>query len=414
MATIDYCAQPNLLPIDDAIVQMLAQLNAPSNHEQCNLLDALDRVIAEDIYAPINVPAYDNSAMDGYALNWDTSTSTNKFTIVGQCLAGQFVDTPLQAGEALRIMTGAPLPPCATAVVMQENTQVTNNQLDVFKPPKANENIRRAGEDIAQGTLILKKGHKLKALDIALLASIGIHQCKVYSRLKVAIFSTGDELTPPGQPLAPGHIYDSNRYGLISLLKRWPVDIIDLGLISDSPEEIEAVFEAAANTADVIISSGGVSVGDADFTKSILEKLGQIHFWKIAMKPGKPFAFGRLGKAHFFGLPGNPVSAVVTFHQLVMPALHKLTGQEIDYLNDKLVSAKTLDPLKKQKGRQDFQRGIYEITPEGLVVKSAGLQSSGVLSALTKANCYIVLPIDQGNLAAGEQVNILPFDQALN
>ena len=272
--------------------------------------------------------------------------------------------------------------------------------------------MRRAGEDIANGAEVFAVGHKLRPADIGLMASIGIANVKVTRQLKVAIFSSGDELVPPGQSLPDGHIYDSNRYVMAAMLQRLGVQVIDLGLLPDDPAAIEQAFKQAMTQADVLITSAGVSVGEADYTRKILHKLGQINFWQVAIKPGKPFAFGKLNNCWFFGLPGNPVAAVVTLEQLVQPVLRKLSGENV-VGEVKLLSAECEVPLKKQPGRMDYQRGWYWQSETGLKVKTLGAQSSGMLSSIANANCYIVLQCDSASLPAGEIVSILPFSNLL-
>jgi molybdopterin molybdotransferase len=305
-------------------------------------------------------------------------------------------------------MTGALVPVGADTVVMQENVQRTGDQITLTQMPEAGENIRRAGEDISLGSQVLAAGQRLSALDIGLLASLGIAQVTVVRRLRVAILTTGDELLPAGAAPEQGKIYDSNRPLLAALLTRMPIDLIDLGIIADDLPALRSAFTTAMQWADVVISTGGVSVGDADYTKDVLAELGEIDFWKIAMKPGKPFAFGRLGQGWFFGLPGNPVSTAVTYHQLVVPGLRYLAGEALT--SQQTLSAIAGHALKKQPGRTDFQRGILSNLNGVNTVVSAGLQSSGVLSAMAKANCYIRLEAEQDSVHAGGLVNVIPFD----
>jgi molybdopterin molybdotransferase len=388
------------------------------------LAAALDHVLAESIYSSINVPGHDNSAMDGYAFCYaDTATNT-PLRLIGHSLAGHPFKGDLNTGECVRIMTGAVVPVGADTVVMQENVNATGDSIYINKLPTLGDNIRRAGEDIAINSLVFEKGKRITPVDIGLLASLGVAELTVFKRIKVAVFSTGDELKPltqtlqAGDNLQVGEVYDSNRPTLIALLSRLAVDVIDLGCIADDPEKITAAFESAIAQADVVISSGGVSVGDADYTKDVLEKLGKINFWKVAMKPGKPFAFGVLNKKNapdnkgwFFGLPGNPVSSVVTYHQLVVPALRYLAGEIFE--SAPVLSIATQSPLKKQPGRADYQRGKL-ITEDGEnKVTTTGNQSSGVLSSLAQANCYLVLEQERGAIAAGEKVNVVLFDKFL-
>lgn len=404
---MDHCAQPGLLPIEEALVRICNQLTPVQETETMVLHAALDRVLAAPIAAPINVPAGDNSAMDGYALCAQDCTAT--LSVIGQSLAGHPFSGEIGSKQAIRIMTGALVPAGADTVVMQENVQRTGELITITQIPEKGEHIRRAGEDIALGHQVMAAGQRLSALDIGLLASLGIAQVTVRRGLRVAILTTGDELLPAGATPATGKIYDSNRPLLSALLTRIPVDLIDLGIIPDDLTALRSAFTTAMHWADVVISTGGVSVGDADYTKEVLAELGEIDFWKIAMKPGKPFAFGRLGQGWFFGLPGNPVSTAVTYHQLVVPGLRHLAGEVIS--PQQRLDAITGHALKKQPGRTDFQRGILTNNNGVNTVISAGLQNSGVLSAMATANCYIYLPAEQGAVAEGERVSVIPFDQ---
>jgi len=403
---LDYCAQPGLLPIEEALARIYRQLQPVAETEAIPLAQALDRVLAEPIAAPINVPGGDNSAMDGYALRLQDCSAA--LTVIGQSLAGHPFAAELGAGQALRIMTGALVPAGADTVVMQENVQRNGDQITLTQMPELGENIRRAGEDIKVGSEVIAAGKRLGALDIGLLASLGLSQVIVVRPLRVAILTTGDELLGPGAAPEAGKIYDSNRPLLAALLTRLPVEIMDLGVITDDLSALRNTFNSAMQWADVVISTGGVSVGDADYTKNVLAELGAIDFWKIAMKPGKPFAFGRLGKGWFFGLPGNPVSTAVTYHQLVVPGLRYLAGETITAQAS--LTAVAGQALKKQPGRTDFQRGILSNNNGINTVVSAGAQSSGVLSAMAHANCYIRLEAERGSVAAGELVNVIVFD----
>jgi len=414
---MDYCSQPGLLPVDQAISLMRNAITPVSETETLPLSDALDRILAVSIYSSINVPGHDNSAMDGYALRHKDVNSETQLELVGQALAGHPFAGEMQSGQCVRIMTGAIVPAGADTVVMQENTSASEKFVRINKAPEAGENIRRAGEDIATGTLVFAQGKRIGPVDIGLLASLGVANVCVFRRVKVAVLSTGDELKPLGQPLQPGDIYDSNRPALIALLSRLNVEVIDIGCVADDPEKISAAFASAIARADVVISSGGVSVGDADYTKDVLETLGTINFWKVAMKPGKPFAFGSLHKSPstpgswFFGLPGNPVSTVVTYHQLVVPALRYLAGETQQ--DPIILSVSAQDNLKKQPGRADYQRGYLRLQDTGNHVVTTGNQSSGVLSSVAQANCYILLEQERGSVNPGEKVNVILFDRFL-
>jgi molybdopterin molybdotransferase len=410
---MDVCVQPGLVPVHEAIVHMLGELAPVAATEIISLHESLDRVLAERVVAPINVPGADNSAMDGYALR--QQDCNDALTLIGESFAGHPFTGELRAGQAVRIMTGALVPVGADTVVMQENVTRQEHQIRIHQVPELGENIRRAGEDIAQNTQVLAQGQRVTALDIGLLASLGIAQVSVVQRVKIALLTTGDELLAPGTSYQAGKIYDSNRPLLQALLARMPVEVLDLGIVPDNPAALRAEFMRAREFADLVISTGGVSVGDADYTKDILAELGEINFWKIAMKPGKPFAFGVLGKnaraqhCWFCGLPGNPVSTAVTYHQLVVPALRFLAGETPG--DAPVITAIAAHPLKKQPGRMDFQRGIFSGANGVNSVASAGMQSSGVLSSMSKANCYIRLPAERGHVAAGETVDVILFDQ---
>ena len=406
----------SMLSAEQAILQMLGEVAPLTQSVSVPLSDALDRVLAQPVVSGINVPGYDNAAMDGYALRAAEVSPNQPLTVAGVALAGHAFTDKVPAGSCVRITTGAVMPAGLDTVVMQEQVELTQTdlqqQLVCQLVPSPGEHVRRAGEDIAKGAEVFAGGHKLRPADIGLLASLGIANVKVWRQLKVAIFSSGDELVPPGQSLPDGHIYDSNRYVIAAMLQRLGVEVIDLGLLPDDPKAIEQAFAQAMTQADVLITSAGVSVGEADYTRQILHKLGQINFWQVAIKPGKPFAFGKLNNCWFFGLPGNPVAAVVTLEQLVQPVLRKLSGETVT-ADVKLLCAECEVPLKKQPGRMDFQRGWYWQGEHGLKVKTLGSQSSGMLSSIANANCYIVLARDSASLPAGETVPILPFSNLL-
>lgn len=401
------CDEPQLLAVQDALARMQQAVSQVAGTETVSLTGLLDRVAAEPIHAGFNVPGYDNSAMDGYAVR--AADSDAPLALVGQSLAGHPFAGQLQPGQCVRITTGAAIPAGADAVVMQENTRREGDRVRLLQAPRAGENIRRAGEDIAQGQEVFAAGHRFGPVDIALLASLGRDRVTVRRRLKVAVISTGDELTPPGQPLREGQIYDSNRYGICAVLQRLNAEVLDLGLVPDRPDAIAQVFARAAGEADAVICSGGVSVGDADYVKDILAQLGEIGFWKLAIKPGKPFAFGRLGQAVFFGLPGNPVSAVVTLHQLALPVLRTMAGEAHSAPLE--LCAKAASSYKKRPGRQDFQRARLSCQAGENLVSSNGAQGSGVLTSFLGANAYAVLEAGRGRVESGERVTVVPFDR---
>jgi molybdopterin molybdotransferase len=305
-------------------------------------------------------------------------------------------------------MTGAKMPVGADTVIMQEQVTREDDAITVVSDHACGENVRLPGDDIKQGSVVLAAGKRLTPADLGVVASLGIGELNVFRPLKVAFFSTGDELRPVGEPLSEGQIYDSNRYTLHGMLKRVGVEFVDLGIVPDQREAVEQAFEAASRQGDVVITSGGVSVGEADFVKDTLEKLGLVSFWKIAMKPGKPLAFGRIHEAVFFGLPGNPVSVMATFYQLVQPALRKMSGETtVEALT---LQIRTSTPLKKQPGRTDFQRGILHYDENGeLRVASTGMQGSHVLSSMSEGNCFVVLPAEWGSVETGTLVTVQPF-----
>ncbi|QSX37400.1 molybdopterin molybdotransferase MoeA [Shewanella sedimentimangrovi] len=412
--TLDPCAKPGLIHPDEAIPLLLSQVSAIDDSEMVRLAEALDRVLAEDLASGLDLPPFDNSAMDGYAFRFDelNGQESGSFKLAGQAFAGHPFTGELPPGHCVRIMTGAPVPAACDTVQMQEQTQVQGDAIIIQAPKGKGANVRRRGEELKAGTRVLTAGTRIRAAELGVIATIGISQLRVVRRPIVAFFSTGDELRPVGSELAPGQIYDSNRYSILGLLQKAGVEWLDLGVIPDDPEALRQAFRTAAAKADMVLTSGGVSVGEADYTKQILEQEGQIHFWKLAIKPGKPFAFGRIGKALFCGLPGNPVSSMVTFHKLVWPMLLKLQGQA---QSQPLILAAALSTaLRKQPGRVEYQRGILSRNAEGaLEVALTGSQGSGMLTSMSLANCFILLDQYQGDLQVGETVMVEPFHGAL-
>lgn len=408
----DCCSAPGLLPFEQAVANMLSQISPITETLTLPIEQALYYVLAQDIASPLNVPPHDNSAMDGYAFAIESLNESKTLTLIGRSMAGAPFQGTCQPGECIRIMTGAKMPDGCDSVEMQENVTADGEKITFLQEKTFGSHVRNAGEDIKINQQVLHSGHKLTAVDIGVLASLGVAEVVVYRKLKVALIATGDELKLPGQALRSGDIYESNSFVLAAMLKTLHVDIIDFGIIGDDFEAIKTAFVSADEQADAVISSGGVSVGDADYTKTVLDELGEIGFWKIAMKPGKPFAFGKLANSVFFGLPGNPVSALVTFHQLALVALTKM--QNAKALKRTHLSVKCSSDLRKSPGRMDFQRGILSVNEAGEnVVSSTGAQGSGILSSLARANCYIVLPSDQGGVRAGEMVNVQLFDHYL-
>ena len=408
----DCCSAPGLLPFEHALANMLAQVSPVTETLTLAIDQALHYVLAQYIASPLNVPPHDNSAMDGYAFSIDSLVANKTLTLVGRSMAGSPFQGICQTGECIRIMTGAKMPDCCDSVEMQENVSADGEQITFLQEKIFGSHVRNAGEDIQLGQQVLQAGQKLTAVDLGVLASLGVAEVKVYRKLKVALIATGDELKSPGQALRIGDIYESNSFVIAAMLSKLNVDVIDFGIIEDDFSLIKAAFISADEQADAVISSGGVSVGDADYTKTVLDELGEIAFWKIAMKPGKPFAFGKLANSLFFGLPGNPVSALVTFHQLALVALTKM--QNAQPLKRTHLTVKCSTDLRKSPGRMDFQRGILAINSQGEnIVTSTGAQGSGILSSLAKANCYIILSSEQGKVAAGEMVKVQLFDQFL-
>ncbi|TOB20881.1 molybdopterin molybdotransferase [Vibrio parahaemolyticus] len=407
------CDAPGLMPIEEAMDKMLSRIKPIQMTLSLPLADALGFVLAEDVLSPIHVPPFDNSAMDGYAIRIQDLEASTVLPMVGKSFAGQPFEGEWPTGTCVRIMTGAKIPEGCDAVIMQENTTVTEagiqfNQTDV----KPQNNIRPTGDDIKQGDIVLAKGARLTPRDIPMIASLGVSHVTVVRKPKVAFFSTGDELKPLGEPLEAGQIYDSNRYGIQPLIENFGCEAIDLGIIPDCPETLKATFEKAQTLADVVVTSGGVSVGEADYTKDILEQLGEIGFWKLAIKPGKPFAFGKLSTAWFCGLPGNPVSAVLTMYVLVQPMLAKLAGHT-EWKAPESIPATTKTAFKKAPGRTDYQRGIYTLEDGKFVVETTGNQSSGAFRSMSLANCFVVLERERGRVEVGETVQIQLFNSTL-
>ncbi|REL25804.1 molybdopterin molybdenumtransferase MoeA [Thalassotalea euphylliae] len=433
----DCFSQPGLLPFERAKALIIENLPSISQQEEVSIALAVGRIVAQQVHSPVNVPPHDNSAMDGYAFAQASVEQHHTLTLAGTAFAGAPYQGKVELGQAVRIMTGGKVPAGCDTVEMQENVELSRDeksgveQSGSVQPPqeqslqkqashitlkqstRQGQHIRRCGEDIAVNQVLFAQGHQLTSADIGTLASIGVAKIAVFKPLTIALIATGDELKQPGEPLGDGDIFESNRYFLNAMLGKLPVKLIDFGVIPDDKEKLRAAFNEADLTADIIISSGGVSVGEADYTKEILQELGQIGFWKIAMKPGKPFAFGKLANSTFFGLPGNPVSALVTCYQLVVPALYKM--MQADLPSRVQLPAKVATTLKKSPGRMDFQRGIWRLNDNGEVeVESTGAQGSGILTSIAKANCFILLAQDQGRVEQGETVTIELFDHLIS
>jgi molybdopterin molybdotransferase len=399
---------PNSMAVDKAREVIARFLTPVTAIERVHVRAALGRVLATDVISPLDVPAHDNSAMDGYAVRFADLKSDGDVVlrVTGTAFAGAPFTGELTAGEAVRIMTGGVVPRGGDTIVMQEHVKAAEGRVTVGRGHRKGQNLRHAGEDLRAGAAALKRGLRLRPAEIGLAASLGVPELEVYRKLRVAFFSTGDELVSIGTVPKEGQIFDSNRYTIHGMLERLGCVVMDMGVVRDDPQLLEEAFAQAANAADVVITSGGVSVGEADFVKDLLNKLGEVVFWKIAMKPGRPLAYGRVGGAHFFGLPGNPVSVMVTFYQFVRDALLKLAGEEpvqpVPSFKVPCTSA-----LKKAPGRTEFQRGILTRGLDGqLSVRVTGEQGSGILRSMSEANCFIILPTDQGNVTPGTMVEV--------
>ncbi|MDD2816065.1 MAG: molybdopterin molybdotransferase MoeA [Thiotrichaceae bacterium] len=402
-------SESDSLSVEEALQHIQMQLPVIDTCEYIPLHEALGRVLAAPIISPRNVPAHVNSAMDGYAIMAADlpATGVQTLEVIGSAWAGKSFTDIVRRGQCVRIMTGAVMPVGTDTVVIQEHVEVQGAQIRFMAGEKAGQNVRQAGEDLAIGQVVLEAGKYLNPAELGLLASLGFAEVQVKRRLRVAFFSTGDELCSVGQTLGAGQVYDSNRYTLYGMLQRLAVDILDMGVVRDQHEALQQVLNTAAAQADVIISSGGVSVGETDFTKQVLSELGQIHFWKIAMKPGRPLAFGSVQGRAFFGLPGNPVAVMVAFYQFVQPALRKMQGGTYENL---LFKARSLSAFKKKLGRTEFIRARFEKAESGeWQVQRIGEQGSGILRSMSEANCFIVLPSPQGDVAQGDWVEVQAF-----
>lgn len=406
--------RPHRVSVAEARARILSEIPPVRGVETLPLRAALGRVLAADLVSPFDVPAHTNSAVDGYALAGDALPveGTKAFRVVGTAWAGRPYAGATGDGECVRIMTGAPMPAGTDTVVIQENVEVQDDRVSIASGEEPGLNVRFAGEDIAKGRTALSAGRRLGAAELGLIASLGFGDVAVYRRPRVAFFSTGDELRSLGETLGEGQVYDSNRYTLYGMLTQLGVEIEDMGVIRDEREAVQRAFSDAAK-ADAIISTGGVSVGEADHVKAVVGTLGSINFWQVAMRPGRPLTFGRIGNAAFFGLPGNPVAVMVTFYHLVQPGLRRLMG-EPDPSVPPTFRARSTTPLKTRLGRTEFIRGILSRDDSGeLVVCSTGGQGSGILSSMSVANCFIILPPECGSTEPGAMVDVQPFSALL-
>ena len=398
---------PALLPVDVALARIAEAITPISDIEWVPVRGALSRILAEDVISPVDVPNHTNSAMDGYALAASDLLAAD-LKVIGTAWAGSAYAGPVGSGECVRIMTGAVIPDRCDTVVMQEQAERIDDRIRLAAGQKPGQHVRRAGEDLAAGEIALVRGRCLLPSDLGMVASLGIGELAVLRKPRIAFFSNGDELRSIGETLALGDVYDSNRYTLHGMLTRLGVEFIDLGVIPDDRDRIRETFLRAAAIADVVITSAGASVGDADYVKEVLDEIGEVNFWNLAMKPGRPLSFGKIDHAHFFGLPGNPVSVMVTFYQFVLPALRQLMGEE-NWAPLRL-PARTLNRLKKRPGRTEYQRGYLVQDESGdLTVHSTGDQGSGILSSMSQANCFIVLDIDSDGAQVGDMVTVEPF-----
>lgn len=403
--------EPGLKPVSEALQFILKQLDPIQGTQRLPIERAKGRILAEPLKSPINVPAYNNSAVDGYAFRHaeQNSNCPTQFQVEGISYAGHPYGRPIPQHRCLRIMTGAALPPELDTVIMQEQVTFESGHITFDRFLPIGSNVRNAGEDIKRGDTVLNPGRYLTAPDIGLAASLGIAEIAVMRPLKVGIASTGSELIDPGCVGQAEAIFDSNRYSLLAVLDNPRIETIDLGILPDQPNLILEALEAAADYVDIIITSGGVSVGDADYTKTALQQAGTVNLWKVAIKPGRPLAFGNFNDKPFFGLPGNPVAVWVTFYQFVRPSIEKLLNQQGKPVAP-IIKAISLERLRKKPGRTEIQRGILELSEHGdWTVRSTGKQGSGRLSSMSSANAFIILNDDSGTVEIGDRVTVQPF-----
>ena len=403
---------PNALEEIQAVNKIIGSVKSIKSSERVKIKDALHRTISSSVRASINVPPFRNSAMDGYAINL-RDLKTNKFILseVGASFAGKPFRSSLYKGETVRVMTGALIPKNADAVIMKEMVSKEGTIVTFPKNIKKNQNIRFIGEDIKKGKIVFKKGDELNFSGLSILSSLGIEYVNVFCKPKISFFSSGDELVATGKKLQQGQIYDSNRYLLHGLLKDLPVDFNDLGVVKDRKNDLIKKLQKASKTSDIIITTGGVSVGDADYIKDALKEVGSVGFWKIAIKPGRPLAFGKINHSYFFGLPGNPVSAAVTFQLFVIPAINQILSQKRKKMI--LIKAISKNELRKKTGRTEYKRAIISIINNEVHVETTGLQGSNIMMSMLKANCYIRLPAGISSIKKGDLVEVMPFSTEL-
>lgn len=399
---------PAFLSVVQGQEKILSLVNTVAETEACKIEDAYGRVLAEHVVSPVNVPQYTNSAMDGYAIRGD-DVERESYQVVAEVMAGHAYDQPLEVGQAVKIMTGAPTPINGDTVVMREQASqdgdtVTFNGASI----KTGQNVRQAGEDLAIGSDVFTAGTRLASPEMGMIASLGFGEANVFRKLKVAVFSTGDEVQAPGTEQKANSIYDSNRFTIMGMLEKLGCEILDFGILEDNEQLMIEALQNASGKADVVMTSGGVSVGDADYIKLALDKLGQIDFWRINMRPGRPLAFGQINDKPFFGLPGNPVAVMVSFINFVEPALRKMQGEQ--GWKPLKVSAIATENLRSRQGRTEFSRGIYELDETGrLTVRTTGKQGSGILRSMSEANCLIEISPAVDTVKVGESVTIIPL-----
>jgi molybdopterin molybdotransferase len=397
-----------MIPVADARARILADVAGATPEETLPVARALGRVLARDVRAPFDVPPADNSAVDGYAVQGTDLVPGGRarLRVVADLPAGAVYEGRVGPGQTLRIMTGAPMPQGADTVVPQELSESAGDWVHL-RAVEPGANVRARGEDVRTGAVVLQAGAVLRPQELGLLASLGFADIRAHRRPRVALLSTGDEVVEPGHPRRPGQIYDANRFSLGGMVEGAGADPIDLGIVPDVREVVRERLLHAADAADVVLTSGGVSVGDYDFVKSVLDEIGSMDFWQVAMQPGRPFAVGRIGKTRFYGLPGNPVASVLCFHLFVRPALWKLGGRT--RLEPECVTATAAEPMRKKAGRREFKRGVLRFTDRGYEVSTTGPQGSGILSSMVAANCLIILEEARGDVMPGERVLVEPI-----
>ena len=396
---------PNAMEYQDAL-KWIKQFIEPVNQTiTIPIRDSLGKILSEDIYSPIDVPNYDNSAMDGFVFYQPEENSPTSLDVIGLEFAGKSLNKNILPGQALQIMTGARIPKGGNTVVPIELVTFEDNKISINKTSKVGANIRKIGEDVKKGELILKKGKLIRPSEIGLLSSLGHSKVNVYRQIRVAFFSTGDEVVEVGNILKVGQVYDSNNHTIEAMLKSIGADIINLRIIPDDKKKIKESLLSIADDVDVIITSGGVSVGAADYMKEVLNDIGEVLFWKLSIKPGRPLAYGKINQMHYFGLPGNPVASMVSFYQIVQPQLKVLMG-EFNYQPPPLLEVKTSETIFKKPGRMEFQRGVLFQRNNEWLVKPTGHQGSAILSSMSQANCFIVLGIHENSIDCGGIVNV--------